>query len=256
MASFVIHYIAGEQFINSINNKISDDDKNNFRLGNLVVDAVGRDSYSRDYKLSKKMITHFRDEIDFDKNMQLPNVEEFRNKYRNLVSSDYSAMGYLFHLYTDKLFFKYLYDSVIECYDKNMNKTDKISNNYYVKVLKNNKIYKTIDFYSGNSIGGLYKDYSKMNKYLINKYNIRFDYEVLKNFSLVSFNNPGIEEIDYNNILEVIDKMNNIISNCDKYSDNRLDIFDIKDIEKFIFRVVDEFNYNFSGDIKSLARKR
>ena len=95
-----------------------------------------------------------------------------------------------------------------------------------------------------------------MNKYLINKYNIRFDYEVLKNFSLFSFNNPGIEEIDYNNILEVIDKMNNIISNCDKYSDNRLDIFDIKDIEKFIFRVVDEFNYNFYDDIKFLVGKR
>ena len=256
MASFVMHYIVLEKFIDSIGNKISDEDKNNFRLGNLVVDAMGVDNYSRDYKLSKKMITHFRDDIDCDKNMQLPNINRFMSKYNNLVNNDYSAMGYLFHLYTDKLFFKYLYDGLIECYDKDMNKTDRISNNYYVKVFKTGKIYKTNEFYSGSSIGGLYKDYSKMNKYLIDKYNIEFPYDKLKNFSLNNFNNPGIEEINYKDVIEVIEKMNNIIIYCDKYSDIKLDIFDIDDIENFIFRVVNNFNLEFSSNIKSLIRKR
>lgn len=257
MASFVMHYVASENFLNDIYNKyrLTIRDRNNFRLGNLVVDTMGIANYDRDTKLDKKLITHFRDDEDRDKCMQLPNINKFMDKYENLVNIDYSAMGYLFHLYTDKIFFNYLYNKVIECCDINKEKTNNISDNYYIRVKKTNDLYKTNDFYSGSDVGGLYKDYSRINRYLMDKYNVIFDYDILKDFSLMYFNNPGISEVNYEDIGEVIDKIN-IIINSSSINREDLKIFDINDIYKFISVVVDGFNYEFSNNIKKLVKKK
>ena len=256
MASFAMHYIAGEKFLESLDCDIDDFDRNNFRLGNLVVDTMGITNYDRDEKLKRKLITHFRNIEDDDKCIQIPNVDRFRNKYRNLIDNDYSALGYLFHLYTDKIFFEFLYRDVIKTLDKDMKQTNIKKDGVYVKVLKNNKIFNINDFYSGSNIGGLYRDYSNMNKYLINKYNIRFDYEELKNFSNNSFRNPGIEEIDYNNIYEVIDKMDIIFKESFGSKEDSLEVFDINDIETFISETVDGFNKRYGDDIKKLIKDR
>ena len=256
MASFVVHYIACEKFLDGIDKYVlTKDDRDDFRLGNLVVDSIGITNYSRSDKLSKKMITHFRDDVDYDRTLQLPNIDKFINKYTNLVNNYYSAMGYLFHLYTDRLFFEYLYNSVLICFDKDMKMTDSISNNYYVKVIKTNKIYRAIDFY-GEKYGKLYRDYLKVDRYLIDKYNVDFNYEELRNFSLSKFYNPGIVEIDYGNIFEVILKLKNIFDSCGMCGDYSSDVFDIDDIESLILKVVDGFNCNFSSEIKSLMKRR
>ena len=256
MASFAMHYIAGEIFLNSLDIEPTDFNKNYFRLGNLVVDTLGLNNYSRDEKLKLKMITHFRDEDDGDKCIQIPNVDKFMNKYKDLVDNDYSVLGYLFHLYTDKVFFEYLYRDVIEVLDKDMKRTNIKKDGIYVKAFKNGKIFKLDDFYSGSSIGGLYKDYSNMNKYLINKYHIMFNYDELKDFSNNYFKNPGIGEIDYNNICEVIDKMDNIFRESINNKDEELIVFDIDGIENFISKTVDGFNNKYGGSIKILARNR
>ncbi len=257
MASFVIHYLAGEMFLDSIDNsKISDNEKNNFRLGNLVVDSLGMSNYSRDEKLDKKMVTHFRDSDDRDKCIQIPNLNKFMNKYENLVNNNYSAMGYLFHLYTDKIFFEYLYSDVVEVLDSNMEKTNYKKDNCYVKVKKNNLLFKVDDFYSGSSIGGLYRDYSNMNKYLIKKYNIIFNYNNLKKYSLNNFINPGIDEINYDDVGEVLDKMNEIMKQSLNSRDNDLKIFNVNDIDNFMIRVVKGFNKKYVYNIKKLVRNR
>ena len=255
MASFAMHYIAGEKFLDKCGDGITCFDKNGFRLGNLVVDTLGISEYSREEKLRRKMITHFRNEEDNDKCIQIPNVDKFFNKYKNLIENDYSAMGYLFHLYTDKIFFEYLYSKVIEVLDKDMKNTNYKKEGCYVRVIKNNKIFDINDFYSGSNIGGLYRDYSKMNRYLINKYNIEFNYDELINYSLKDFVNPGIEEIDYNNIREVIDKMRDIIMEFMISKDEELDVFDINDIDSFILRVVEGFKSKYSVSIKKLVKR-
>lgn len=256
MASFAMHYITGEKFLESLDYELTDFDKNNFRLGNLVVDTMGISNYDRDEKLRRKMITHFRNMSDEDKCIQIPNVDKFRDKYMDLLEKDYSVLGYLFHLYTDKVFFEYLYRDVIEVLDKNMNITNIKKDGVYVKVLKNNKVFKLDTFYSGSNIGGLYRDYSNMNKYLINKYKIVFDYEKLKSFGDNSFINPGIEEIDYNNIYEVIDKMDNIFKEALNSEDEELRVFDRNDIDNFISLTVLGFNKEYKNNIKLLSRNR
>ena len=256
MASFAMHYIAGEKFLESLNCELNDFDKNNFRLGNLVVDTMGISHYDRNEKLRRKLITHFRNIEDEDKCIQIPNVDRFRDKYEDLIKKDYSALGYLFHLYTDNVFFEYLYRNVIEILDKDMRRTNIKNDGIYVKVLKNNKIFNLNDFYSGSNIGGLYRDYSNMNRYLINKYNIVFNYDDLKEFSESSFRNPGILEIDYNNIYEVVDKMNDIFKESFSSEEGNLNIFDINDIEKFIFDTVKGFNDKYKSNVNNLIRDR
>lgn len=249
MASFVMHYIIGEQFLKNISmNKI---DENNFRLGNLVVDSIGKENYSKDDKLEYKMVTHFREVSDMNKCVQLPNVDNFTKKYKDLVVNDTSVLGYLFHLYTDRLFFEYLSKNVIKYYDKNMKETNKLSDVLCIKALNSNQIYTLNEFYSGNKMG-LYSDYSKMNAYLIDKYKPNFNYEELKEFSNTSFINPGIEEINYNNVIEILNKMNSILKNSKDKKSTDLKIFKKEEIDKLIPLVVDSFNQTY---MKKLTKK-
>ena len=83
MASFVIHHISGEVFLNELENKgvmLSDTEKKQFLLGNLIVDSsrikkqiLENLSLEEQKKFKKKLreeiqeekrSTHFRDEDD------------------------------------------------------------------------------------------------------------------------------------------------------------------------------------------------
>ncbi len=242
MASFVMHYICGEELIKNLN--ISDYDKNMFRLGNLVVDTLGTSNYTREEKLKIKMVSHFRKGVYLDE----PDIKYFINKYEKLLNSEYSSIGYLFHLYVDKMFFEWLYKSVIIRYDKDMNLCNNKEDVCYIKAINSGYLYTTGEFYSGSEIG-LYSDYSKINRYLINRYKPYFDYDMFKEFIGLYFINPGIEEINYNNIMEVIDFMNNIINSDIK---GELKIFKESDIDNFIKDVVSGFNKKYG---KILLRK-
>ena len=124
MASYVVHYIAGEQFLKSLNKirKLNKNEVNKFRLGNLIVDFVNikqpdvdglsddeiikiKERYRID-KTNRKLVTHFRDKENIKFIVNSPNLEKFMDKYNDLLMKDFFALGYFFHLYTDKFFLK------------------------------------------------------------------------------------------------------------------------------------------------------
>lgn len=101
---------------------------NDFLIGNLLPDAT-----------QQKESSHFRDPLYREKMMVFPDLTRFTAKYRSLLP-DSSALGYYFHLYIDRKFFK-----------------DFIPFSRYL----------TDEYYYG--------DYTKMNTYLINRYCIPLD---------------------------------------------------------------------------------
>ena len=121
MASFVIHSIIGEKFLEKMEQDIvlSEGEKNSFRLGNLVVDVLGfgkpdifglddeemlqvRREYCKK-KIQKKLVTHFRDENKSGLCVNSPRLDYFLFKYQDFVLHDFSALGYFFHLYIEKV---------------------------------------------------------------------------------------------------------------------------------------------------------
>lgn len=269
MASFAVHYIAGEKFLESLSSmiRITDFDKNNFRLGNLIVDYHGNESVfgdnlsdeellnsrkiRKDKKKEIKLRTHFRDKDNALFCVNLPNLDKFLNKYQELVCSEFSVLGYLFHLYTDKVFFENLYTNVIECLDKDGKKTNILKDNTHIRVKKNNKVYKVDDFWCGRDIS-IYDDYTSMNSFLLSCYDVTFDKNRLEMFALNNFYNPGIEEVDYFKIFDVIEKVDKYINQGKSSTSNDLNVFDKEDILKFIPGVVDGFWDCYYEQISSL----
>lgn len=260
MASFVIHHISGEVFLNELENKgvmLSDTEKKQFLLGNLIVDSsrikkqiLENLSLEEQKKFKKKLreeiqeekrSTHFRDEDDYKFCIQAPNIYPFIEKYKELITKDYTVLGYLYHLYVDKMFFKDLFNDTFVCLDKDENETKYITNLVSMQVKKRGEVYPLEDFWSHDSSVSIYHDYTVMNKLLLEKYGTCFEKEkLLENYDTF-FVNPGIEEVDYQNITNVVSKTESFIRESYQVEDSSLNVFDKSRVENFIVQVAKGF---------------
>ena len=261
MASFVIHNIAAEKLIKTLEEEygvsIGKEAKNQFLLGNLIVDSSklkyqqiegkspeeGKKEYRKKTQL-EKVSTHFRNEDDANLCIQKPNLDKFLNKYGMLMSLDLSALGYFYHLFTDKKFFDDLFTKSFDTLDDNANHTIYTSETKMMKVNKNNKICGIKEFWSPDSKTSIYHDYTVMNKILLEYYGSSFDKDGLSESSL-DFVNPGIEEVDYSNITSIINKTDSFIKDSYSISDSELYVFDSEVVIEFISEVVHEFIQNY-----------
>lgn len=260
MASFVMHHTSGVELINKLSReygiKIGEENIYNFLLGNLIVDSSNlkltipsglnneevsliKKTYQKKVQ-EEKISTHFRDNGDIDLCIQVPNVGKFLQKYNNLVSSDFSALGYLFHLYTDKMFFEYLFDKTFECLDNEKNKTVYAGELRFIKILKNNNLVSAEDFFNGEKSESIYNDYTVMNKLVLMHFQILFDASKMQGH-INDFINPGIEEVNYQNITSVINKTNIFIRESYEVENNALNVFKEEDVYNFIEYISNKF---------------
>lgn len=265
MASFVIHYISGEVFLNELENEgvmLSDTEKRQFLLGNLIVDSSRvkkqrRENLSleeqkkfkkklREEVQEEKRSTHFRDKDDYKLCIQAPNIYSFIEKYKDLIIKDYTVLGYLYHLYVDKMFFNDLFNDTFVCLDKDGNETKYIANLVSMQVKKSGEVYPVEDFWSHDSSVSIYHDYTVMNKLLLEKYGTCFEKEkLLENYDTF-FVNPGIEEVDYQNITNVVAKTEAFIRESYQVEDSSLNVFDKSRVENFIEQVAKGFISSYS----------
>ena len=266
MASFVIHHIAGEHFLSILKEKyqleLSPEQEKRFLLGNLIVDSsrITADipknltkeelkelkQVIRDRKQKEKIETHFRSELDVDYCIQAPQIAKFLSYYENLSKTDFSALGYLFHLYTDKMFFDNLFAETFECLDIYGKPTIYIKDTTYMRVKKNEVIYNIKDFWDNTSTFSIYQDYTVMNKILLEYYGTTFLEEEFLNF-ISFFINPGIKEVDYQNITDVIHKTSSFFQESYQVNNTHLNIFDTNQVKQFIEKVAINFvaDYGF-----------
>ncbi len=259
MASFVIHHIAGEQFLKQLEQKygitLTKKQKNEFLLGNLIVDStrlrkeIPTGLSEEEMKIFKrnfqklvqeeKVSTHFRDKNDYQLCIQCPNLNAFLEKYQGLLTTDFSALGYFYHLYTDKLFFKDLFCATFDCLDKELTKTEYLKELAFVKILKSGNIEKQEDVWSHDSEVSIYQDYTVMNRLLLEHYGATFEIEELLENSK-TFQNPGIEEVDYQNITSVIKKTKSYIEQSYQTAGS-LHVFSEEQVKDFIKVASSEF---------------
>ena len=85
---------------------------NDFLIRNLLPDAT-----------DQKELSHFRNPVYRDKMMVFPDLTRFTAKYDSLLS-DSSVLGYYFHLYIDRRFFKDFIPEIVDFYDETGQITD------------------------------------------------------------------------------------------------------------------------------------
>ena len=261
MASFVIHTLAAEELLREIENRYStrlnDDDINKFLLGNLIVDSLKLDMTVPsnlegqeliDYKMNlkrknreEKVSTHFRNIHDEDNILKLPDPSKFISKYQILLSKDTSVLGYLFHLYTDRYFFSNLFPKTFISLKENGEIATKEKESHTIRILKSNKLVSDSIFWTGTSPLSIYSDYTLLNKLLLEHFGTSFNPEELLEFSKSNFKNPGIEEVDYNKISEIITKTKRFIEESYTIPETELNVFDEDTVKEFIHEVVASF---------------
>ena len=274
MASFVIHYIAGEQLLKELMDKygiiLNEEERNKFLMGNLIVDSsrikkVFPENISEDVKKllvakyrqlgqDEKISTHFRGTDDLDKCVQAPVISKFVNKYSSLFKEDISVLGYLFHLYTDKLFFDDLLRQSFEFLNDKGEETIYTKETKKIRTLKDNQIHDALEFWSKKNPNGIYTDYTIINKILLEAYSTKFNSKGLMESKDV-FINPGIEEVDYSNISSIINKTSKYIAESYSLTNDELSVFDINVILNFIPYVVVNFINNYSDLIEVSCNK-
>ena len=191
---------------------------NDFLIGNLLPDAT-----------KQKESSHFRDPLYREKMMVFPDLTRFTAKYCPLLPNS-SVLGYYFHLYIDRKFFKDFIPQIVEFYDVDGKITDIKDEIATVYVKKSQTSipfpkYLTEEYYYG--------DYTKMNTYLINRYHIplNLDPNVI---------NPGITEILYEDVQQVLDLLHHFLS-VPPEAAQELKVFPLEDLLTALEQYVEEF---------------
>lgn len=270
MASFVIHTLAAESFLKEVENKygvsLSTEDINKFLLGNLIVDSLKLDMTVPsnlegqeliDYKMNlkrknreEKISTHFRNPDNEDNVLKLPEPSLFISKYQELLKQDISVLGYLFHLYTDRYFFRNLFPKTFISLKQNGEIAIKEKESHEIRILKTNQTVSDSIFWTGTSPLSIYSDYTILNKLLLECFGTSFNPDELLEYSKSNFINPGIEEVDYSKIEEIILKTKRFIEESYKIPDTKLNVFDEDIVKSFIREVAESFLKEYQYLIK------
>ena len=191
---------------------------NDFLIGNLLPDAT-----------DQKELSHFRNPVYRDKMMVFPDLTRFTAKYNSLLS-DSSVLGYYFHLYIDRRFFKDFIPEIVDFYDETGQITD-IKEEIATVYIRNFQTYIPFEKYLTEEY--YYGDYTKMNTYLVNRYQIPTTLDP-------NISNPGIKEVDYEDVKQVLKELKTYLKVPEDAVKN-VRVFDVEDLLFFLENAVGVF---------------
>ena len=217
MPGYILHLTAAKMFWDKAKNKELYNE-NDFYVGNLLPDTT-----------SDKRISHFRNPEFYGNMIEYPDLDMFLEKYKNSMD-DSTAFGYYFHLYVDHCYFKHYFPLHFTCLDDQLQVAEKMSDVTRFKINATGEIISRDLFLSDEYY---YGDYTRMNNYLIEQFNLQFDF-------CVPGNERIIEEVNYDDIQFVIDSLREFTKTSSKNEMN-LKVFDLEDLLGFLKRIVEEW---------------
>ena len=224
MPGFILHLTAGAMLLDETYESMlfyTEEDRNMFLTGCVVPDVSHR-----------KWMSHFRNKEQKGKIMQVPDLSLFDEMYGERIQEPL-FLGYLFHLYIDNRFFNEYLPRAVMFIDENGNETPYIKGASHVLLKKQNKIVTDAEYRSDKYY---YGDYTRMNTYLIKRYNIPVD--IFDNVNL-----PELYGVDVDEFPDFVDKMKGYLSVSENEVEN-LQVFDIDDI----LDMIKEWTYDFINE--------
>ena len=223
MPGYILHLTAAKMFLNRIRSEhileMSKQDENDFLIGNLLPDTT-----------RIKARSHFRDPKYYDRMVEYPETSWFIEKYHNILH-DPSVMGYLFHLYIDRRFFKDYMPRIVEFRNEDDQIEDKREKVKYVVLKRTGEKILKEDFFSEKYY---YGDYTNMNTYLVHRYQIPINL----NPQVI---NPGVEEVSYQDVEKVLKELEGYLKVSEDAVKN-VKVFDVEDLLSFLKQCVEEYN--------------
>ena len=221
MPGFVLHLLHGKFILEAMSQNFNNEQIDQFMQGILMPDS--NKGYEKD-------ISHFISPLSGSQNhiLQIPDLEIFISKYRQHLSEPF-VLGYLAHLYLDKVFFEYFFLNYISFLDKNNNKT--LNKEYIQRVyLSRRNEYISVDQLFSEEY--LYGEYTVLNAKLINKYSMNIPYSI-------EIKNP-IEEVNIENFGYILSDLEKYFA-LPLYENPELKIFEQAELESFIHDQANEF---------------
>lgn len=244
MPSFIVHSVAGEELSKRLG--FDKDTHNKFFVANLLPDTVQleRDPNWSPEELRKaiqkeKHVSHFR--TDFETILSYPDLDYFLSEYEEIVKNDIIAFGYFFHLYTDNYYFTRFLPKMITFLMEDQKTIANIKpENKFNKINKTGKVMAKVDFWNKHNEDGIYGEYNRLNKYIIDKYNFKYDVVLYRDILKDDFIVP-IKEIKIDGIDNLLEELNNFYKKSMDSTVEEFRIFEGNEVDNLIKEVVDSF---------------
>lgn len=212
MPGFILHLTAAKMALERLDSSVN---RNDFLFGNLAPDVF-----------KEKTASHFRNPSRYGERIEYPDLDLFVEKYGDLLH-DSSCLGYYFHLYIDRCFFKEYLPRIVTFLDQDEHVASKMDLVVWAKVAKTGEMIPVQKFFSEEYY---YGDFTLMNRYLVERYQISFAIDT-------DVKNPGIEEVDYALVAGLLEKLEGWLdvpseAVCD------LKVFDVEDLIGFLENAV------------------
>lgn len=221
MPGFILHLTAAKLLLDKLETPI---DQNAFYIGNLLPDTV-----------TDKTQSHFRSPLRRTKRIEYPELEPFYNKYQDLLH-DSSVLGYFYHLYIDRTFFMEYLPKVVTFLDKDGAESDEISLVTHAYLKRTDKQIPVQEFLSDSYY---YGDFTKMNTYLLNRYQLPMKLDT-------NVANPGIEEVEYSDVAKALTQLQGYLG-VPESAVQELRVFDVEELCDFLNEATENFLRQYMG---------
>lgn len=236
MPGYIIHLTEAQIMINLLKNQkdlpviIDEKWETLFLCGNLIPDAVPR---------SRKKISHFLDEETRGQVLEVPSIGKFLDKYKIDMKAPL-LYGYFTHLCLDRVFYKDYMGKFVKFYNSK-NEEEKIAGEIvHVEVLKTEEKISIDKFFSEEY---LYGDYTKLNRYFLNRYQIHIPWNIILEENLI------IEEAKPYDLGKVFEELQSFLQVTIFEKDkDKLAVFSRDDMNRFLTRIAEEMVDNLIKD--------
>ena len=215
MPGFILHITASQMLFSKYQLPL---DRDAFEVGNLIPDSV-----------SDKTFSHFRHPAKNEKFIVYPDFELFSGKYQHLFHNS-SVLGYYFHLYIDKRYTLEYLPQVVSFYDETGKEAFDRVDITHARIKRTGELVPLKTFFSEEHY---YGDFTKLNTHLINRFNLSVDLNE-------TIQNPGIEEVDYTNIIKIKQQLNEYLD-VPENAAYQLSVFDAEHLIAFLESLIDGF---------------
>ncbi len=206
--------------------------QNEFFVGNLLPDTVKNNI--------EKNKSHFRNPKFRGNMVEYPDLDMFLDKYRYLLGN-ISCLGYYFHLYIDRRFFKNYLPQIVVFTDENGQEKEKREEIVWAELKGTGQKVSIQDFFSEKYY---YGDYTKMNTYLAKRYHLPMDLDIC-------MENPGIEEVHYMETAETLRELQGYLKIPAKEIEE-LKVFHVEELLEFLRKEAEKFVNKISSSCINL----
>lgn len=217
MPGYILHLTESKLILKELKEEgftFSDEWINAFLLGSLLPDTKRK---------KEKITSHFWNPEDLVKQAIAPNLDIFFARYQSELKGPL-MLGYLSHLDLDACFVNTFWPSMWEFLDADEQVQVLQEKIRFAHLKKSGVIIPVADFFSSSYY---YGDYSRMNAYLLHKYELSVP---LYDSSL----GCPITEVDLTDLKEVLSELKHLCDTVEPGAEKDLAVFDLPSLEEFI----------------------